>query len=166
MLAETINYVLHNFPLVMFVLALILPMFSRGNFKSVFCRCMFILPVGLGGIWGFVMHAFYPELASRYIGWQASLFEFEVALTNLAFGVTGILAGINSKSYKYAVAMMVSIFLWGAAASHIQQIITLHNYNPGNAGSILFTDIILPFTLWVSIFMMPAKSRNELDYMR
>ena len=166
MLAETVNYVLQNFPLTMLVLALILPMLSRGNFKGVFCRCMFMLPIGLGGIWGFIMHAFYPELASSYIGWQPSQFEFEVALTNLAFGVTGILAGLNSKPYKYAVAMMVSIFLWGAAAGHIQQIVTLHNYNSGNAGLILFTDMVLPLTLWISILMLPAKSRNESGYIR
>ncbi len=47
-----------------------------------------------------------------------------------------------------------SMFLWGAAAGHIYQMLTADNFAPGNAGSVLYTDIFLPVIgfalLWLS----------------
>jgi len=165
MLQDAIVYILRNFPLTMLILALLTPMLGRAHFKKRLCSAMFLFPVGFAGVWGFVMHAFYPEIASNTIGWQASPFELEVALANLAFGVTGIIAALSSRGYKIAVALMTTIFLWGAALGHIQQIIIAHNYSPGNAGTILFTDILIPLLLWVSILMDPIKPEiNESGY--
>ena len=111
------------------------------------------------------VHAFYPEIASNAIGWQASPFELEVALANLAFGISGIVATLSSRTYKVAVALMTTIFLWGATLGHIHQIIILHNYSAGNAGTILLTDILIPALLWISILMAPVKPEiNESGY--
>ena len=165
MLQEAIVYILRNFPLTMLILALLTPMLGRTHFKKRFCTAMFLFPVGFAGVWGFVMHAFYPEVASNAIGWQESPFELEVALANLAFGISGIVAALSSRAYKAAVALMTSIFLWGATLGHIHQIIMLHNYSTGNAGTILLTDILIPALLWISILMAPVKPEiNESGY--
>jgi hypothetical protein len=34
--------------------------------------------------------------------------------------------------------------LWGAAAGHLREILATKNYSPGNAGVVLWTDILLP----------------------
>jgi hypothetical protein len=38
----------------------------------------------------------------------------------------------------------VAIFLLGAAYTHIYDLVAHNNRNPGNAGAILYMDIILP----------------------
>lgn len=165
MLQDAVVYILRNFPLTMLIIALLTPMLGRNHFKKRFCLAMFLFPVGFSGVWGFFMHAFYLEVASSTIKWGASPFELEVALANLAFGVSGIVAALSSRSYKMAVALMTTIFLWGDALGHIQQIILAHNYNSANAGTILFTDILIPLLLWVSILMAPIKPEiNESGY--
>jgi Family of unknown function (DUF6790) len=35
-------------------------------------------------------------------------------------------------------------FLWGAAGGHVYQMITAHNFAPGNAGVIFYSDILVP----------------------
>ncbi len=44
-------------------------------------------------------------------------------------------------------------FLLGAAAGHVAQMITAHNFAPGNAGAIFYTDILIPLIgllLWIA----------------
>jgi hypothetical protein len=49
---------------------------------------------------------------------------------------------------RLAATLAFAIFSFGAAAQHIQQMLALHNYNPGNSGLILwFGDIALPLIL-------------------
>ena len=36
------------------------------------------------------------------------------------------------------------MFLWGAAAVHVWQMVTAGNFAPGNAGVIFWTDVLLP----------------------
>jgi hypothetical protein len=123
-----------------------------------------MFPVGLSGIWGFIFHAFYPEIASSDIGWQISPFEFEVAITNLAIGIMGIIACFSSIGFKKATATLVGIFLFGAAIGHIHQIFVLHNMHPGNAGSILWTDIFIPIILWIAILFSKEKQPNQINW--
>jgi hypothetical protein len=40
-----------------------------------------------------------------------------------------------------------SVWLLGAAAIHVLEMMTAGNYNPGNAGLIFYTDIISPLLL-------------------
>jgi hypothetical protein len=37
-----------------------------------------------------------------------------------------------------------SIFTLGAAVGHVVQMVSAHNFAPGNAGPIFYTDIIIP----------------------
>lgn len=134
--------------------ALLLALITRRNrwFGETLTHFLLLLPVGIGGLWGFYFHAFYPEFTAASIGWQTSPFQFEVAVANLGLGVAGVVGFWRSKDYAIGVALVVLCLLWGAAFGHIRQIIELGNYAPGNAGSILYTDILIPLILWISIF--------------
>ena len=46
-----------------------------------------------------------------------------------------------------------SMFLLGAAGGHIYQMITAHNFAPGNAGIIFYTDILIPIIGFVLLGM-------------
>jgi|SRR6185437_7531170 len=161
---SAIIFILHNFPLVMLLLSFFIASAKSGNFFNRLCLAVLIFPVGLGGLWGFVFHAFSPEAASAYIGWQTNPFEYEVGIANLAMGIIGIAAGISSIGYKKATATFVTIFLIGAAIGHIHEIVVLNNWHPGNAGSILWTDILIPIVLWVAILFSREKQTNQINW--
>ncbi|MFN7093816.1 MAG: DUF6790 family protein [Burkholderiales bacterium] len=162
MITYVISYLLHNFPLVMLILALLLAILNLSNFAKKFSQYIFALPIGLSGIWGFVMHAFFPQLASAAIGWESSPFEFEVAIANLAIGISGLFASRGSRGYRAATATTVSIFLWGAALGHLYQMLAINNFNPGNAGSIFWTDILIPFTAWFALLLTEKEAKIDI----
>lgn len=58
-----------------------------------------------------------------------------------------------------------SLFLLGAAAGHVYQMITAHNFAPGNAGVIFYTDLAIPtmgfVLLWLQHRFSPKRSVPE-----
>jgi hypothetical protein len=106
--------------------------------------------IGIGNLYNFVMHVFFGEMAARFIGWADSPFQLEVGMASLGFAVVGLLAAFRSFDLRLASIIGPSVFTLGAAVGHIQQMITAHNFAPGNAGIIFWTDILVPvfgFTL-------------------
>ena len=164
MLEQTIKIFLENFPIIMYILAIVISLFSGGVSSKRMFALMLFMAVGLSGVWGFIMHVFFPAIASKDIGWQANSFEFEVGLANLGLGISGIIAAFAPWGYRAAVTTVTTIFLWGAAIGHIKQIILLHNYSPGNAGTILITDILIPLTLLVLLAISYTRVRKDLIY--
>jgi hypothetical protein len=60
------------------------------------------------------------------------------------FAVVGFLAFRGSFGLRVAAVVGPACFLLGAAAGHVHQMITTHNFAPGNAGVIFYTDIAIP----------------------
>jgi hypothetical protein len=121
---------------------------------------LFFLAVGLAGIWGFIFHAFFPEMSAKFIGWANSPFQFEVAVANLGMGLVGIFGLRAKKSYRIAGTLLTTCFLWGAAYGHVVQMSKMHNFAPGNAGPIFYNDIIMPLLL--IIFLLLWRERGKL----
>lgn len=48
------------------------------------------------------------------------------------------------RPFWLATIIVASIFLFGAAIGHVRQLVASHNRSPGNAGAILYTDILIP----------------------
>lgn len=161
---SAVSLILQNFPLVMLALATLIALAKSENFFNRWVWALFIFPVGLGGIWGFIGHTFYAEAVSAEIGWKTSHFEYEVAIANLAMGIMGIIASFASSGYKKATATLVTIFLLGAAAGHIHEIVYAHNMHPGNSGSILWTDILIPVLVWIAILFSKEKQPNQINW--
>lgn len=150
---------LANFPLVMLILAFLYALIIPGKLAARLFAAMLFLCVGAGGIWGFVMHCFFTKIAAGNIGWASSPFEFEVALANLALGITGLIAVFANWSFRAAVVVFTTVFLWGAAGGHIYQALLAGNFNPGNTGSILWTDIFIPLCL---LLLLPFNYKNPV----
>ncbi len=158
-----IKFVISNFPILMTATAILIAIMScrkdpERSASDIFLTQLMFFAVGLSGLWGFIMHAFFPELAASAIGWTVSPFQFEVAVANLGMGLSGLFGLHSSRSYRIAVTIFTSCFLWGAALGHIMQMIKLGNFAPGNAGPIFYNDIILPALL--IIFLLFRKKNS------
>lgn len=102
--------------------------------------------VGIAYLYNFVMHSVFGDFTAEIIGWDQSPFQLEVAFASLGFALVGFLAVPRRRAgmVKLAALLGPAVFLWGAAGGHIFQIVTTGNLAAGNAGSILYTDILLP----------------------
>lgn len=147
-----------QFPIIMTVFSLCLGVIGTlrktNRFAAdIFLGYLFFFAVGLSGLWGFILHAFFPEMAAKFIGWANSPFQFEVAVANLGMGLVGVFGLYASKPYRIAGTIYTTCFLWGAAYGHVVQMIKANNFAPGNAGAIFYNDLFLPLFLILFVFL-------------
>lgn len=141
---------LYVWPILTLILALIL-VYRGSRTKDVIIEsvllALLVVMVGLSSIWAFMGHAFMGERIAAYIGWPAgSPFQLEVAVANLSYGVLGLLSWKFRGEFWTATIIGFSIFYLGAAYIHIVDMFR-GNYAPGNVGTPLYFDIILPVLL-------------------
>lgn len=115
--------------------------------------------MGVGYLYNFVMHGIFGKMSAAFIGWADSPFQFEVATASLGFALVGFIAAFGSFDLRLAAILGPSAFLWGAAFGHIREIITAHNFAPGNAGVIFYMDILLPIIGFVLLWLQHRYCR-------
>jgi len=152
-IAAIIKFVLSNFSLSLFVIGLLCALLAifkhrKTANKSIIFEALLsfycLFSVGVYYVYNFVMHVFFSKMVASFIGWQTSPFQKEIGFASLGFGVVGILAFRKDFGLRLAAVTGPAFFLWGAAGGHIYQIIAHHNFSPGNAGIVLWTDLLLP----------------------
>lgn len=116
-------------------------------------RYIFIFPLGVQSLWAFACHVFIPEQTAAAIGWKASPFQYEVGVANLGIGIASLYAAFAGFGARAAVAIMATGFLGGAGVGHIRDIASSGDLAPGNAGPILFTDVLTPIAIIVLLLM-------------
>jgi hypothetical protein len=92
----------------------------------------------------FVFHVFFGQIAATFIGWADSPFQLEVGAASLGFSIAGFIAAFAGFDRRLVAVIGPSIFMLGAAVGHVYQMVTAHNFAPGNAGIILYMDIFIP----------------------
>jgi hypothetical protein len=105
-----------------------------------FYYCLF--SIGLNYFYNFIMHVFFSRMAAQFIGWQTSPFQTEVGFATLGFAAVGFLALRPDWGRRLAAVAGSAFFLWGAAGGHIYHMIADHNFAPGNAGIVFWTDLL------------------------
>ena len=161
-MAELIRFLLSNFTLTFLALGLVASAVSllrapRPLTTSVVIEALFayfiLFSIALCNFYNFTMHVFFGETAARFIGWADSPFQREVGFASLGFAVVGLLAFRGSFDMRVAAVVGPACFLLGAAGGHILEIIRTGNLAPGNAGVMLYTDILIPLVgfalLWL-----------------
>ncbi len=168
-----IRFVLSNFTLTFFVIGLAFsavalarapkPLTGPVVVEKLIAWYVFFT-IGVTYFYNFVMHSFFGAMAARFIGWADSPFQFEVGTASLGFSVVGFIAAFRSFDLRLAAIVGPSIFTLGAAAGHIRQMVTAHNFAAGNAGVIFWTDILLPMfgflLLWLQWRNRQAAARS------
>ena len=118
LLEITISFILSNLVGVALVLAAICSVISlwrrgvaadRVAVAETFLSYILLLVIGITGLQAFIMHTFFPEFTSAFIGWKPSPFEFEVAVADLSQGVLGVLAFSASRGFRLATVIAVVI---------------------------------------------------------
>lgn len=163
MFKNILNYALQDLTLTLLLIAVFLPMIGKKTLiKKRIAALVFILPVGVSSLWSFIYYVAYgsvPNMDSSI----TNIFEFQLAIINLAIGVSGILAGFFNRSYKAAIALIMTILLWGTAIDFIYQVASYDSIYVSSFGSNFYTDIILPIVMWVCIIITNDK---EVDPQR
>ena len=128
-----------------------------------FLLSFLVISVGIGSIWAFIGHLFLSEQVAASIGWVAgSPFQLEVAFANLAIGVLGILCYWIRGNFWTATVIVNSIFLLGDAYVHVINMLQFANYAPGNAGSVLYMDIIGPVILIILLVAYKTMEKEAI----
>jgi hypothetical protein len=153
MIGSLIAFVLGNFTLTFFVIGLVFSAVAtararepRGGMLVIekLLSWFVFWTIGVLYLYNAVFHIFFGEMAARFIGWADSPFQFEVGTASLGFSALGFLAAFGSFDRRLAAVLGSGIFMLGAAGGHVYQMITAHNFAPGNAGIIFWSDILLP----------------------
>jgi hypothetical protein len=169
MIESLIRFVLSNFTLTFLVLGLIAaaiayaakpqPRSGAQLIEALFSYFL-LFSVGISFFYNFVMHVFFGAMAARFIGWADSPFQAEVGFASLGFAAVGFLAFRGDRGTRTAAVVGPSLFLLGAAGGHIYQMITAHNFAPGNAGIIFWTDILVP-AIGFGLLYLQSQSRRS-----
>ena len=124
---------------------------------------LLVINVGVGGLFGFMGHAFRADQVAQSIGWApGSPFQFEIAVSNLAFGILGILCIWIRGNFWIATGLGSSVFALGAAYGHLRDIVVNQNLSIYNAGPILWVgDILMPVLILSLLVLLKISTEHE-----
>ncbi len=170
-MADVIRFLLANFSLTFLVLGILASAVSLLQLPSpltatVVVEALFsyfiLFSIALNNLYNFVIHVFFSELAASFIGWADSPFQREVGFASLGFAVVGFLAFRGSFDMRFAAVVGPACFLLGAAGGHVLEILRTGNLAPGNAGVILYTDVLLPLIGFTLLWLTHRYRREDL----
>lgn len=169
MVEAVIRFALSNFTLTFLVIGLIAsaiayrakpaPRTHAQLIEALFSYFL-LFSIGFSLLYNFVMHVFFSEMAARFIGWADSPFQAEVGFASLGFAVVGFLAFGGDRGLRIAAVVGPSLFFLGAAGGHIYQMITAHNFAPGNAGIVFWSDILVP-AIGFALLWLQQRARKR-----
>ena len=152
-MAELISFALGNFTLTFLLLGIVAGLIAAGrkpggltraNLAEELLAYFILFTIAIAYFYNFVFHVFFGDVAASFIGWANSPFQAEVGYASLGFAAVGLIAFKGNCMVRLASIIGPAMFQWGAAAEHVKDIIATGNMAPGNAGIMLYSDILLP----------------------
>jgi hypothetical protein len=167
-MAAAIRFALSNFTLSLLVIGVVAalaslvraPKLTAPRVVEALLFYFLMFSIGVSYLYNFVLHTFFGAMTARFIGWPDSPFQAEVGFASLGFAVVGFLACWRSFDMRLAAIVGPALFLWGAAVGHIYQIVHAGNLAPGNAGVILYTDVLIPMFGFVLLWLQRRYGRH------
>jgi len=169
-MAELIAFVLGNFTLTFLILGFLAAGvavmlkpdgFTRANVAEALLAYFILFSVGVSFLYNFVFHVFFGEMAAGFIGWADSPFQAEVGYASLGFAAVGFVAFKGGDQVRLAAILGPALFQWGAAVGHIHEIMTTGNMAPGNAGIMLYSDILLPIIGFALLWLKWSAATHD-----
>ncbi|MCF7833290.1 MAG: hypothetical protein K9N05_06935 [Candidatus Marinimicrobia bacterium] len=112
-----------------------------------------LFSIGFNFFLNFIFHVFFSQQIASFIGWEDSPFQIEVGMASLGFALVGFLAYKGRSGLRLAAITGPAVFLLGAAAKHIYDVISAQNLSPGNSGTVLYTDILIPLIGFILLYI-------------
>ncbi|KTD66986.1 hypothetical protein Lste_3192 [Legionella steelei] len=171
-MADMIILAMSNFTLTCFILGLLCALLewlvrSRPMEKAMVIELIFswylLFNIGLAYLFNFIMHVFFGDFTAQFIGWPQSPFQMEVGFASLGIALNGIISFKGQIAFRAATIIVPALFLWGAAGGHLYQMIVAHNFEPGNAGSIFWTDIFMPIIAFLLLWLQYRNPENRVS---
>ncbi|AUB58153.1 MULTISPECIES: DUF6790 family protein [Methanobacterium] len=116
--------------------------------------------IGIGSLFSGLVQVLSPEIVAQSTGWGYSPFLREVGFANISYAVLGLLA-VRFRNFWTPVIIAYAIFMWGAAAGHIYEIQQTGNLSAGNAGAVLYMDILMPVFLIILLIIYHKTQKNN-----
>ncbi|NYB51156.1 MAG: hypothetical protein HVN35_01135 [Methanobacteriaceae archaeon] len=112
--------------------------------------------IGVGSLFSGLAQVLSPEMVAQSVGWANTPFLREVGFANISYGLLGIIS-IRYRSFWAPTIIAYTVFMWGAAIGHIYNIQQTGNMAAGNAGFVLYFDIVMPL---VFIILMVVHKKT------
>lgn len=162
-MTQTIDKIFYaNIPLAFLLLTILVAFIFKHNRMNKFCNLLFFFPIGLGGIWNFIiffLHIYDRNSNSLFI--VNHFFDTHVAIAYLSFGVSGIIASLSNLSYKFAVAVIITIFLFGMATDQFIIIRNMDNFFHKSLDFDVLYNILVPIFVWISLLINYISPVND-----
>nr|WP_054858874.1 DUF6790 family protein [Methanobacterium formicicum] len=84
----------------------------------------------------------------------------EVGFANISYGILGLLA-VRFRNFWAPAIIAYAVFMWGAAAGHIYEIQQNANLSVGNAGTVLYLDILMPLFLIILLLVYQKTLKKD-----
>lgn len=140
---------------------------SPAKIAELFLLYQMIFSVSLSSFLAFFGLSFMTEFVAKYSGWSSSRFEELLGNVNFSYGILGLLAIWIRGHFWTAIVLGQSIWLMADAGTHMLDIFEHQNYTPGNAGVPLYTDILIPVVLLISLgfylYLNPSRQPNKSE---
>lgn len=154
--------------LVLFSLSIILPLLytlflaqaqsKMPNMYSIMLKYAFFINIGCTFFFIAISNFMYGSFIAECLDWQPSLFQYEVAWSQIGIAVLGLLCLFLDRHFWLATIIVSTIWLWGAASIHVWQIMT-HNVLPYHLAFIVIWELAVP--LWIIIlYILYTKKRR------
>jgi hypothetical protein len=115
--------------------------------------------VGIQGVVTGIVQIVYPNFVGHYLQWPSSPYLLELGLANLSYGILGVLSPWMRMGWQMAAAMGYGLFLLLTGIAYLIEI-AKQGANSGNAGSFLYTDLLIPLVLFVILGLINFKRVN------
>jgi hypothetical protein len=118
--------------------------------------------IGIGSLFSGLTQIIAPEMVAQSVGWPNTPFLQEVGFANISYAILGLIS-IRYRSFWAPTVIAYTIFMWGAALGHMFSIQQTGNLSAGNAGAVLYLDILMPllFIILLVIYHKTMQINND-----
>ncbi len=137
---------------------------SKNIIVEAFFSYYLLWGIGISNLLNFMFHVFFGDMAAQFSGWAQSPYQAEVGFASLGIGIAGILAYKAVLPFRFAAILAPTVFGYGAAGGHIYQMITAHNFSPGNMGLVMPSGFIIPTLALVFVWLSYKYPMTNASY--
>jgi len=167
---DVIAFILGNFTLTFFVLGLLASAIALWRARpprtfALIVEALFsyfvLFSIGLSSLYNFVLHVFFGKLAAGFIGWEDQSLPVGGRLREPRLcrgGIAGVRGKLRFAARGHRRARLLPL---GRGGGHVYQMITAHNFAPGNAGIIFYSDLLVPIVGFIFLWLQHSAAQSQ-----